>query len=78
MKTFEKSQVIVQHSENCFVKNHSHPWSGIPVGTFWANKKAGLVIRGRKSTNELWVKVSCNDPKCPAIKAVHYSVLSEA
>lgn len=71
-----KSRVIVPHCKDCFAKGNEHPWSGIPVGTFFGNYAANEETR--HGYHHYWIKVSCNDPKCPAIKAVHSSVLVEA
>lgn len=75
-----KSYVIVDHSDKCiYTGRFENPWSGIPSGTFWSDKVAGTKkIRGKKSNNHLWVKVTCNDPRCKGIKAVHSSVLVDA
>jgi hypothetical protein len=75
MKNTPKSRMIVPHSKDCFMKDKTVPWSGIPIkqmyGNFAANRN---VQRGR---GHLWIVVSCNDPKCPAQKAVHCNVLAE-
>lgn len=74
-----KAKVIVPHSIDCFMNGKENPWSGCIdedepffFGNFNANKNATI---GRY---HIWVRVVCNDPSCPAIKAVHSSVLVEA
>jgi hypothetical protein len=57
------------------MKREANPWSGIPVGHFFGNWNATEKVVG---DNHLWIKVSCNDPICNGIKAVHSSVLKEA
>lgn len=57
------------------MKGKSIEFSGIPIGTFWGNFAANPTARGRST---FWIKVSCNDPKCPAIKAVDSFVLADA
>jgi len=72
-----KSYVVVNHSDDCFYNGRfKNPWSGLIDGYFYSNKYAGTrKVRGRRSESHLWHKVTCNDPSCPAIKAVHSSVL---
>jgi hypothetical protein len=70
-----KSRIIVQHDKHCFMKDKDVPFSGIPVGTFWGNFAANEKANGR---SYLWVKVSCNDPKCKGIKAVDSEILATA
>jgi len=69
------SRVIKEHNSKCFMKGRDNPWSGIIekdfYGTFAANPKG-------KSTHHKWYAISCNDPNCPALKAVHSKVLKEA
>jgi hypothetical protein len=69
-----KSRVIVKHSKNCFMKGDPVPFSGIPVGTFFGSFAANEKVGG----HHFWIKVTCNDPNCPAIKAVSAQVLREA
>lgn len=75
MKNKYKSRVIAPHKKDCFMKGQDVPFSGIPVGTFYGNFAAN---EKTKQGHHLWIRVSCNDPKCSAIKAVHSSVLAEA
>jgi hypothetical protein len=74
MKTL-KSRVIKKHSRNCYMRGKSNPWSGVIDGTFWGNFAANPNSRG---ASYLWVKVTCNDPRCSALKAVHTQVLVDA
>lgn len=69
-----KSRVIVPHSKDCFMKDNPVPFSGIPDGTYFGNFAANKKAHG----HYLWIRVTCNDPKCPAIKAVSANVLAEA
>lgn len=69
------SRVIVKHSGKCFMKKKPNPWSGLTDGHFWGNFEAKEDTKGG---NHIWHKVICNDPDCPAIKAVHFSVLVNA
>jgi hypothetical protein len=57
------------------IKNEKEPWSGIAVGHYFGNWNATENVIG---DNHLWIKVSCNDPICDGIKAVHSSVLKKA
>lgn len=70
------SVVIVEHSNSCFLKSKEDPWSGITDGHYWgdwrAKEKSGMGL------HHIWHRVTCNDPNCPAIKAVHSSVLANA
>lgn len=57
------------------MKNKLNPWSGLlckykPTlyGNAYANDQDG------KGTH-VWYRMTCNDPKCLAIKAVHSSIL---
>lgn len=75
MRTPHKSRVIVPHNKDCFMKDREVPWSGIPTGTFWGNFAAN---KNTRNGHYLWIKVSCNDPKCKAIKAVDTTVLAFA
>lgn len=71
-----KSRVIVRHSQSCFYRGtNKNPWSGIPVATFWGNFAANS---GKRGSSYLWISVSCNDPNCPAIKAVDSRILEKA
>ena len=73
-KKINKSRIIVPHSEDCIMKDKPVPWSGIPDGFFFGNYVAnGQAKSGR---HHVWIRVTCNDPKCPAIKAVDTKVLS--
>lgn len=74
MKKIYNSRVIIQHKPGCFMKGKEVPWSGIPAGTFWSNYAANP----KQSGHHCWIKVSCNDPSCPAIKAVHVNTLANA
>lgn len=47
-------------------------WSGIPDGYYFGDIKGNP---NGKVTHDIWIKVLCNDPKCPGIKGVHSSVL---
>jgi hypothetical protein len=71
------SVVIVEHARHCFMRDEDVPWSGLSTGFFWGNLRAKITKNGR-GCNYIWHKVTCNDPNCPAIKAVHSSVLAEA
>ncbi len=73
-----KSKVIVPHSKSCTSKNSKYVWSGLLdseqpyyYGNWAANITGGAI-------NHIWYRVLCNCIKCPAIKAVHSSVLIEA
>lgn len=79
MKNKFKSKVIIPHSDNCFMKGKRNPWSGCideadPYlsGNYRANPDV------KKGRGHLWIRVTCNDPKCPGRKAVHISVLAKA
>lgn len=69
------SVVIVGHLHSCFMKDKDNKWSGITDGYYWGNFKAKKTSRG---ANHIWHRVICNDPSCPAIKAIHSSVLENA
>lgn len=69
------SMVIVRHRKGCFAKGSEHEWSGITKGHYWGNYAGTEGVRGN---HHIWHKVLCNDPNCPAIKAVHSSVLANA
>lgn len=69
------SKVIVPHDLNCRSRNSRDEWSGLISGHFWGNFAAN---ENADSRNHIWHKVTCNDPHCKAIKAVHFSVLSNA
>lgn len=73
-----KSKVIVPHNKKCFAKNSKNTWSGIPDKEkpyYWGNWAAN---ESEFRNNHLWIRILCNDPNCPAIKAVHNSVLIKA
>jgi hypothetical protein len=70
-----RSIVIVPHSKDCFMKSPTNPWSGLTDGSFFGNFKANA---NAQTTHYVWHRVTCNDPNCPAIKAVESSVLIEA
>jgi hypothetical protein len=69
------SRIIVKHREKCFMKNKDNPWSGLTNGHYWGNYAATPNVQG---DYHIWHKVTCNDPNCPAIKAVHSSILANA
>ena len=69
------SRIIVKHSKDCFMKGKDNPWSGITNGHYWGNFAAK---NGSTNSDHVWHRVICNDPNCPAIKAVHSSVLANA
>jgi hypothetical protein len=69
------SRIIVKHRKNCFMKGKDNPWSGLTDGHYWGNYAANRNVRG---DYHVWHKVRCNDPNCPAIKAVHSSILANA
>lgn len=71
-----KSKVIVPHKKDCFMKGQEIRFSGIPDGYFFGNFRANP--NTKHGNHHLWVRVTCNDPKCPAIKAVHCNVLAMA
>lgn len=52
-----------------------NPWSGITDGHYFGSFAAK---KGSSCADHIWHRVTCNDPKCPAIKAVHSSVLANA
>jgi hypothetical protein len=58
------------------VPTGKNPWSGIIRGEFYGNYAANENVQRGKYN--LWYKVVCNDPQCPAIKAVNSSVLADA
>lgn len=66
-------RVIVPHSKKCFMKDRPNPWSGLTDGYYWGNFAAN-----KKGSGHVWHRVTCNDPNCPAIKAVHSSILADA
>lgn len=70
------SRVIVPHAKDCRSKGGKWEWSGLTDGHFWGNFAANQ--DPAVSHNHLWHRVICNDPHCPAIKAVHSSVLINA
>jgi hypothetical protein len=76
MKETPKSVVIVPHKKDCFMKGQKIKFSGIPNGYFWGNFKANSNVN--RGCYHLWIKTTCNDPNCPAIKAVHCNVLAKA
>lgn len=55
------------------MRGQSIPWSGITEKSFYGNFAANPNVRG---SGHLWYVVTCNDPKCPAQKAVHSTVLA--
>lgn len=70
------SKVIAPHKKDCFMNRSKVPWSGIIKETYWGNFAANRnATRGR---NYMWHVLTCNDPSCTALKAVHSNVLSEA
>jgi len=71
-----KSRVIIQHSKTCFAKGSKHEWSGFTSGYFCGNAFANE--HTKHGNYHVWHKVTCNDTNCPAIKAVHSSILIEA
>lgn len=70
-----KSRVIIPHSKECFMRDKDNPWSGVVSGTYWGNFAANEAVRSRCY---YWIKVPCNDPNCPGMKAVNSNVLVEA
>jgi predicted RNA-binding protein with PUA-like domain len=76
MKALKKSRVIIEHRKECIMTPKANPWSGIVKGSYWGNWNATKNVK--KGDHHLWYMVSCNDPNCPGIKAVHASVLCEA
>jgi hypothetical protein len=69
------SRIIVKHREKCFMKNKDNPWSGLTDGYYCGNFAAN---KDSKYHGHIWHRVTCNDPNCPAIKAVHSSILANA
>lgn len=70
-----ESIIIAPHSENCVMRGKKHGWSGLldpKHPYYYGNFKAKIAKRGN---NHIWYNVLCNDPDCPAVKAVHISVL---
>jgi predicted RNA-binding protein with PUA-like domain len=72
MKNKIKSKVIVPHHSKCRIRE----WSGIITGKLYGNYAANE--EAKRGKHHLWYKVSCNDPQCKGIKAVHSSVLADA
>lgn len=71
-----KSIIKVPHSKGCFAKGGHHEWSGLTDGHYWGNAYGNDTAK--HGCNHIWIRVTCNDPNCPAIKAVHSSILIEA
>lgn len=71
-----KSRVIKPHIKDCFMKGRPVEFSGIVHSTFWGNYAANP--NAKRGCHHLWIAVSCNDPKCTALKAVDSRVLAEA
>jgi hypothetical protein len=69
------SRVIVKHSKDCFMRDRLNPWSGLTDGHYCGSIAAR---EGVEPSDHIWHRVTCNNPKCPAIKAVHFSVLINA
>lgn len=76
MKNKLKSKIIVPHSKDCFMSRSKYPFSGLTDGYFWGNFNANQNVK--RGNYHIWHKVICNDPNCPAIKAVHSSILADA
>lgn len=76
MKNKIKSKVIVPHSDDCFMQRNSKPFSGLTDGYFWGNWNANA--NAKRGNHHIWHRCTCNDSSCPAIKAVHSSVLVDA
>lgn len=75
-KNQKKSFLFTPHSKDCFVKDGKNIWSGLTDGFYWGNFAGNPLAK--RGVHYIWHKVLCNDPKCPAIKAVHSSVLIDA
>jgi len=74
MRKVYRSVIIEKHSKKCFMRNKTNPWSGIIKGSFYGNYRANS--KATHGRHHLWYNVLCNDPHCPAIKAVHSEVLA--
>lgn len=75
MKRKQKlSFVLIEHSMDCRYRGKKeNPWSGIVNGSFFGNFAGNPNVKYGRS--HYWITVTCNCTTCPAIKAVHSSVL---